>query len=93
MDHPRKFRKRPLVVEALEWSGFNRDAVAAFLGDAAEFERVDGEDLVAIATLEGIMVARPGDWLIRGVAGEFYPCEPGVFATTYEPVRDEAEPE
>jgi hypothetical protein len=43
---------------------------------------------VAIHTLEGIMVADPGDWIIRGVQGEFYPCKPNIFEQTYEPVEE-----
>lgn len=42
-----------------------------------------------IRTLEGTMLASPGDWIIRGVEGEIYPCKPSVFATTYEPVEGE----
>lgn len=42
---------------------------------------------IAIETLEGIMVAAPGDWIIRGVQGEFYPCKPDIFEATYEPVE------
>ena len=47
----------------------------------------DGEGIY-IPTLEGAMFARPGDWIIRGVKGEFYPCKPAVFAATYEPVAE-----
>ena len=43
---------------------------------------------IAIQTLEGVMVASPGDWIIRGVQGEFYPCKPDIFEATYEPVGD-----
>lgn len=41
-----------------------------------------------IATLEGVMKAQPGDWIIRGVKGELYPCKPDIFDATYEPVED-----
>lgn len=46
--------------------------------------RYVGPDL-AIQTLEGQMVARPGDWIIKGVKGEIYPCKPDIFEATYEP--------
>lgn len=46
----------------------------------------DGDDLL-IYTLEGVMRARPGDWIIKGVAGEIYPCKPDIFAATYDPVH------
>ena len=46
----------------------------------------DGPFGIAIETLEGVMIASPGDWIIRGVQGEFYPCKPNIFDATYEPV-------
>lgn len=45
------------------------------------------EDFLHIGTLEGVMAAAPGDWIIRGVKGELYPCKPDIFAATYEPVE------
>lgn len=48
-----------------------------------------GEDLLEIATLEGVMIASPGDWIIRGTEGELYPCKPPVFERKYEPVEDQ----
>lgn len=86
VDAPQRFRKRPVVVEAIQWTGTNRDAVAAFLGDVLEFDDADGRDLVAVATLEGVMRAEPGDWLVRGIAGEFYPCDRAIFSQTFDPV-------
>ena len=44
-------------------------------------------DYIAIPTLEGMMVARPGDWIIRGVKGELYPCKADIFEATYEAVQ------
>lgn len=54
---------------------------------------VEGETphSLVIHTLEGAMTASPGDWIIRGVQGEFYPCKPDIFAATYEPVADAEE--
>ena len=48
----------------------------------------DGPPTLAVATLEGVMLAKPGDWVIRGVQGEFYPCKPDIFAETYERVEE-----
>jgi hypothetical protein len=78
------FRKRPIEVRAVQWRGGNRDEIAAF--DPAGRCRVsdDGADLL-IATLEGTLRARIGDWIIEGVQGELYPCKPDIFAATYEP--------
>jgi hypothetical protein len=58
------------------------------LGNGFRDFRVHGDRApfgIAIQTLEGEMVASPGDWIIRGVQGEFYPCKPDIFAETYEP--------
>lgn len=48
------------------------------------------EDFLHIGTLEGVMACAPGDWIIRGVKGELYPCKPDIFAATYEPVDEAA---
>jgi hypothetical protein len=82
----RRYRKKPVVVEAVQWTGANCAEVFAFLG--LEHEPHDDEiDQVVISTLEGDMTASVGDWVIRGVKGEHYPCKPDVFAATYEPAR------
>jgi hypothetical protein len=87
MTTPQKFRKRPVEIEALRYTGTNAEAVRRWVyGDqAGAVPRYDGDEL-QIETLEGIMRADPGDWIIRGVAGEFYPCKPGIFEATYEAV-------
>lgn len=85
---PRKFRKKPVVIEAVQWTGGNDAEVRAFC-DTATFaytavafpQSVAG---LAIRTLEGEMRADVGDWIIRGIKGEFYPCKPDIFAATYE---------
>lgn len=71
----------------------NREAIAKVSGwmlgnDFRDFKvHGDGPFGIAIGTLEGVMVASPGDWIIRGVQGEFYPCKPDIFEATYEPVE------
>jgi hypothetical protein len=78
------FRKKPVVIEAVQFDGTNHDAIVRFAGLKA---RVIGrERALLIGTLEGSLTASPGDWIIRGVQGEFYPCKPDIFAATYEPV-------
>lgn len=79
-----KFRKKPVVIEALQFIGGNFDEIERFCGGDAEFR--DGQLLVA--TLEGPLRASPKDWLIRGVKGELYPCKPDIFEATYEPVNE-----
>jgi hypothetical protein len=80
---PRRFRKKPVVVEAVQLTATSLDAVRDFAGDVVV--RPDGS--VVIATLEGDMHASLGDWIIRGVQGEVYPCKPVIFEATYEDAR------
>jgi hypothetical protein len=78
------YRKKPVVIEAREWTGGNAVSLIDWIGDAAS---QDGSSLI-IHTLEGDHEASLGDMIIRGVKGEFYPCKPDIFAATYEPVAD-----
>jgi hypothetical protein len=83
-----KFRKKPVIIEAElfeiprwkaieEWSGRKARAIG-------NWKHQDDVVCMQIPTLEGIMTAMPGDWIIRGVQGEFYPCKPEIFEATYE---------
>jgi len=74
-----KFRKKPVVIEAIQFVG-NFDEIEKFVDSDAEFR--DGKLLVA--TLEGPLWASDGDWIIKGIQGEFYPCKPDIFEATYE---------
>lgn len=79
------FKKKPVVIEAIRFDGNNYEEVAKFtLGDVAI--PMAPPHALLINTIEGAMLARAGDWIIRGVAGEFYPCKPKIFEATYEPV-------
>lgn len=78
-----KFRKKPVEIEAVQFTGDNHDDVLAWMGARAAFTH--GQEFF-IETLEGDMRAAPGDWIIRGVQGEFYPCKPDIFEATYEAV-------
>ena len=79
-----RFRKKPVVIEAILWDGENIRAVMDFLGwRNAEHDERHG---LSIRTLEGTHHASIGDWIIKGVAGEFYPCKPDIFFATYESV-------
>ena len=95
------YRKKPVVVEALQLRWDTWQEVCAFVGvgprsdqprrcyvDAVGNATETGTDEIGlqIPTLEGLMLARQGDYVIRGVKGEFYPCKPDIFAATYEPV-------
>jgi hypothetical protein len=89
-----KFRKKPVVIEAVQWTGDNLREVIDFtwLHRSAdkwswdEYVEVVHRSGLKIFTLEGPLMASIGDWIIRGVAGEFYPCKPAIFAATHEPV-------
>lgn len=98
-----KFRKKPVVIEAVKFNTPNADghySLPAFsewpewLHQAVEdtqtvIPTTDGHDydVFDIVTLEGTMRVNPGDWIIRGVNGELYPCKPDIFAKTYERVE------
>ena len=99
-----KFRKKPVVINAVHWTGNNVNEILSFIQDGKpDFSHlpsdgihvskgvghspVDGQ--LDIPTLEGVMTARPGDWIIRGVKGEFYPCKPDIFEATYELMKED----
>ena len=80
-----RWRKKPVVIEAIRYEG-NRDEIEAFIGQ--QLVRMRGTDVLLIPTLESPHEAAPGDWIIKGVKGEFYPCKPDIFEQTYERVND-----
>ena len=89
---PTKYRKKPVVIEAMQWDGAAAGATPIIDWILATGERARRESplpgspaRIAIDTLEGTMHATEGDYVIRGVVGEFYPCKPEIFAATYEP--------
>jgi len=79
-----KYRKKPVVIEAVQWMGNNGIEMSKFCPSALAI--AVNQSPLFIRTLEGEMRADVGDWIIRGVKGEFYPCKPDIFAATYEPV-------
>jgi len=83
-----KYRKKPVVIEAVQWTGRNINEVHKFLGKGWENQEWDGNDFIIIPTLEGDHRADKGDFIIRGVQGEVYPCKPDIFEATYESVED-----
>lgn len=76
-------RKKPVVIEAIQWNGRNLEELQNFVGSALAY---DGK--LIIHTLEGDHEAKVGDYIIKGVQGEFYPCKPEIFAKTYEAVEE-----
>ena len=87
-----KYRKKPVVIDAWKFGEDTADQVEHFPGvtvlRAGPFHPTSKPgtlECAEIRTLEGTMVANVGDWIIRGVKGEFYPCKPDIFEATYEP--------
>ena len=93
-----RFRKKPVEIEAMRFDGLNTEELLDWI--EPHFAESPAEDVggtvidpseselayFTIETMEGMMRADPGDWIIRGVQGEFYPCKPDIFTETYEPV-------
>lgn len=85
-----KFRKKPIVIEAIRNDGKlspGLEPLVSFLRPSDAGNVYVASENVVIETLEGKMIADPGDWIIRGIAGELYPCKPDIFEATYEPVE------
>ena len=89
-----KFRKKPIVIEAIQWTGDNFD-------ELKDFTETDNQQTVCrivkgtfdrdlfVDTLEGSLMASLNDWIIKGIKGEFYPCKPDIFEATYDLVKEE----
>mgnify|MGYP000291860444 CR=1 FL=1 len=87
----KKYRKKPVVIEAVLYDGEEsfHESVLPFLMAGRINCKHHAESGVVIPTLEGDMLAAPGDYIIKGIKGEFYPCKPDIFEATYEEVIDE----
>jgi len=83
-----KFRKKPVVIEAVQWTGQNLPKLKEFCPQLTKHCYDTECPTCIIRTLEGTMEASSGDWIIKGVKGEFYPCKPDIFEKTYEPVEE-----
>jgi len=83
-----KFRKKPIVIDAIQYTGKNYKEIIEFsMGSKKAFYLNRLGELI-IGTLEGEMKANIGDWIIKGVNQEMYPCKPDVFEKTYEAVKE-----
>lgn len=78
-----KYRKKSVTIEAVRWTGDNRKEIHDFCSNAYMVDCA-----LYIKTLEGVYIARVGDYIIKGVHGEFYPCKPDIFEETYEEVTE-----
>lgn len=78
-----RVRKRPIVVHGFQWDG-DRASLPAEVYVRTQAAWREGGDVLYLATSEGPLVLRPGDWVMKGVNGELYPCKPDVFEKTYD---------
>ena len=86
----KSFIKKPVTIQAIQFTGDNLEEVVDFVGKDILFTLDSlGKPCLFINTLEGVLNVSVGDWIIRGVKGEFYPCKPDIFELTY----DEKDPE
>jgi len=85
----KKYRKKPVIIEAIQWLGTSEsyEEICEFMRGIYVEPLGNGE--IKIPTLEGEHIASVGDYIIKGVKGEFYPCKPDIFEMTYEEVEDE----
>ena len=92
-----RYVKKPIAIEAVKWKGFNNDEIKDFAGDSVKIEVIREGDAdngippsvdCSIETLEGVMKANVGDYIIKGVNGEFYPCKQDIFEKTYYKADD-----
>lgn len=83
-----KYRKKPVVVDAMQWTGDNMYEVMEFSECSDNFSFPRDHDHCTIETLEGNHICSKNDWIIKGVKGEFYPCKPDIFEATYEKAED-----
>lgn len=87
----KKYVKKPIIIRAVKWTGYNFDEIAVFVNPQPLnlYKNSFGLTRLLIETLEGDMYAEVGDYIIQGVHGEFYACKPGIFAETYEEVEND----
>lgn len=92
-----QYKKKPVAIEAIQWTGDNLEEIKSFVGDALEYDIIDAawrvgkgrpHVFITIKTLEGDHICKEGDFIIKGVKGEFYPCKPDIFEETYELVKN-----
>ena len=88
-----KYTKKPIEIEAIQWTGLNLEEIKSFVGESLQYEIIDTAWQVGkgaprvhmvIKTLEGDHICTEGDFIIKGVNGEFYPCKPDIFEKTYQ---------
>lgn len=88
-----KFRKKPVVIEAMKFDG-NFHQISEWVDGGKPpmantiIRHTNSPEMLTVETLEGPLYAQKGDWIIRGIKGEYYPCKPDIFEATYENADD-----
>lgn len=85
-----RYRKKPIVIEAIQFIDKGHDvlAISELMDEHLAIDySVPDKPIIKISTLEGVMTADIGDYIIKGIQGEFYPCKPDIFEATYEKVE------
>ncbi len=82
-----KYRTKPVVIDAMRFTEETKDRVFHWITCNCYPDRKDGQPILVIQTLEGDMIASLGDYIIKGVLGEFYPCKPEAFEAKYEEIN------
>lgn len=77
----KKYCKKPIVVTALEWTGYNEDEVKSFVGDKYF---INSRGHLFLETLEGVQAVNIGSMIVKGLAGEFYSCRANIFFNSYD---------
>lgn len=83
----KEYVKKPVKIQACQWTGFNETEIFEFCGDQAEIISTKDSKELIIHTLEGDHHAITGDFIIKGIQGEFYPCKEDIFRETYDNVN------
>jgi hypothetical protein len=79
-----RYTKKPVTIDAIQWTGKNRTEILNFCTDGyVSYSNAKLEPELKIQTLEGLMTATVGDYIIKGIKGEFYPCKEDIFLETY----------
>jgi len=84
----KKYRKKPIVIEAVQLTEENKNQVFSWMTCNPMPVVINGAPAIKIQTLEGDMTANVGDYIIKGIKGEFYPCKPDIFEESYEEVEE-----
>lgn len=82
-----KFRKKPVVIEAVQWTGDNWEKLVEFCPYGLTYDYPAYVKSITVKTLEGQHTCSLNDWIVKGVKNEFYPCKPDIFEATYERVE------